>query len=210
MTDVLAEWLAKQGVAQVHVAETEKYAHVTFFFNGGSEAQFKAEDRDLIPSPRVATYDLQPEMSSMAVAEKVAEEIGSGKYPFVMCNFAPPDMVGHTGDYDAAVVAIAATDKAIGRIFDACKEHGYALFVTADHGNAEKMVSDDGKSPHTAHTCSRVPFVMASPGKDGSFVADDEKHALCDVAPTVLAYMGLEIPEHMTGHSLLKGDEKQD
>ncbi|KAJ2331208.1 hypothetical protein GGI00_003358, partial [Coemansia sp. RSA 2681] len=144
MTDVLAEWLAKKDVAQVHIAETEKYAHVTFFFNGGTEAQFKGESRDLIPSPRVATYDLQPAMSSAEVADKVAEEIGTGKYPFVMCNFAPPDMVGHTGMYDSAVEAIAATDRAIGVIYEACKQYGYALFVTADHGNAEKMVSDDG------------------------------------------------------------------
>ncbi|KAJ1831029.1 hypothetical protein LPJ70_006796, partial [Coemansia sp. RSA 2708] len=200
MTDVLAEWLAKQGVAQAHVAETEKYAHVTFFFNGGTEAQFEGEHRDLIPSPKVATYDMKPQMSSWAVAEKVAEDIAAGAYPFVMCNFAPPDMVGHTGDYDAAVQAIEATDKAIGRIHEACQQHGYALFVTADHGNAEKMLADDGETPHTAHTCSRVPFIMA----DGrQFVADDEKHALCDVAPTVLAYMGVEIPEHMTGRSLL-------
>ncbi|KAI7821263.1 2,3-bisphosphoglycerate-independent phosphoglycerate mutase [Kickxella alabastrina] len=202
MTDVLAEWLAKQGVAQVHIAETEKYAHVTFFFNGGSEAQFKGEDRDLVPSPRVATYDLQPAMSSWEVSDKVAEEVGSGKYPFIMCNFAPPDMVGHTGDYDAAVDAIAATDKAIGNIYEACKRHGYALFITADHGNAEKMISDDGLSPHTAHTCSRVPFIMANSAR-ARFGADDDKHALCDVAPTLLAYMGLDIPESMTGHSLL-------
>ncbi|KAJ2765328.1 hypothetical protein IWQ57_004821, partial [Coemansia nantahalensis] len=169
MTDVLAEWLAKKDVAQVHVAETEKYAHVTFFFNGGTEAQFTGEDRDLIPSPKVATYDLKPEMSALEVGDKVADEIATGKYPFVMCNFAPPDMVGHTGDYDAACMAIEATDKAIGRIYEACKEHGYTLFVTADHGNAEKMLSDDGSTPHTAHTCSRVPFVMA-PG-DRKFVA---------------------------------------
>ncbi|KAJ2040725.1 hypothetical protein H4S03_000840 [Coemansia sp. S3946] len=205
MTDVLAEWLAKKDVAQVHIAETEKYAHVTFFFNGGTEAQFTGEDRDLIQSPRVATYDLMPAMSSAAVADKVAEEIATGKYPFVMCNFAPPDMVGHTGIYDAAVDAIAATDRAIGVIYEACKQNGYALFVTADHGNAEKMVSDDGLSPHTAHTCSRVPFAMAVPkDSDKEFVAEDEKHALCDVAPTVLSYMGLDVPENMTGHSLLK------
>ncbi|KAJ1746476.1 hypothetical protein LPJ79_005853 [Coemansia sp. RSA 1821] len=202
MTDVLAEWLAKKDVPQVHIAETEKYAHVTFFFNGGTEAQFKGEDRDLIPSPRVATYDMKPEMSSWEVGEKVAEEIGTDKYPFVMCNFAPPDMVGHTGDYDAAVKAIDATDKAIGHIYEACKKHGYTLFVTADHGNAEKMLADDGKTPHTAHTCSRVPFVMTANGKR-SFVPENEKHALCDVAPTVLAFMGIEIPEHMTGSSLL-------
>ncbi|KAJ2805555.1 hypothetical protein H4R20_002047 [Coemansia guatemalensis] len=201
MTDVLAEWLAKKDVPQVHIAETEKYAHVTFFFNGGTEAQFKGEDRDLIPSPKVATYDLKPEMSSWEVAEKVSEEIGTGKYPFVMCNFAPPDMVGHTGDYDAACQAIAATDRAIGNIYEACKAHGYTLFVTADHGNAEKMLSDDGNTPHTAHTCSRVPFVMTSDEK--KFVAEDDKHALCDVAPTLLSFMGVEIPENMTGHSLL-------
>ncbi|KAJ2160180.1 hypothetical protein GGF46_002442 [Coemansia sp. RSA 552] len=203
MTDVLAEWLAKKDVTQVHVAETEKYAHVTFFFNGGTEAQFKGESRDLIPSPKVATYDMQPAMSAREVGHKVAEEIGTGKYEFVMCNFAPPDMVGHTGDYDAAVQAIAATDAAIGDIYQACKEHQYTLFVTADHGNAEKMVADDGKTPHTAHTCSRVPFIMATHKKDG-FVPDDDKHALCDVAPTLLNFMGLPIPEHMTGHSLLK------
>ncbi|KAJ2780561.1 hypothetical protein H4R18_003390 [Coemansia javaensis] len=201
MTDVLAEWLAKKGVPQVHVAETEKYAHVTFFFNGGTEAQFAGEDRDLIPSPKVATYDLKPEMSSWDVGVKVADEIATGKYPFVMCNFAPPDMVGHTGDYDAACQAIEATDKAIGRIFEACEAHGYTLFVTADHGNAEKMLADDGVTPHTAHTCSRVPFVMTS--ADRKFVADDDKHALCDVAPTVLRFMGLDVPDSMTGHSLL-------
>ncbi|KAJ2744214.1 hypothetical protein GGI20_003146 [Coemansia sp. BCRC 34301] len=205
MTDVLAEWLAKQKVRQVHVAETEKYAHVTFFFNGGTEAQFEGETRDLIQSPRVATYDLQPAMSSAEVAAKVAEEIATNEYPFVMCNFAPPDMVGHTGMYEAAVEAISATDRAIGVIFEACKKNGYALFVTADHGNAEKMVSDDGASPHTAHTCSRVPFAMAVPeGSAAGFVPEDVKHALCDVAPTLLAYMGLEIPENMTGQSLLK------
>ncbi|KAJ1996782.1 hypothetical protein GGI04_005648 [Coemansia thaxteri] len=207
MTDVLAEWLGKQGVAQMHVAETEKYAHVTFFFNGGTEAQFDGEERDLIPSPRVATYDLQPAMSAQAVADNVAEKIAMDKYPFVMCNFAPPDMVGHTGIYAAAVEAIAATDQAIGTIYEACKANGYTLFVTADHGNAEKMLADDGETPHTAHTCSRVPFVMATPpsaGNRAEFVADDDKHALCDVAPTVLAVMGVEIPDNMTGKSLLK------
>ncbi|KAI9500854.1 2,3-bisphosphoglycerate-independent phosphoglycerate mutase [Coemansia spiralis] len=202
MTDVLAEWLSKKGIPQMHIAETEKYAHVTFFFNGGTEAQFKGEERDLIPSPKVATYDMQPAMSALEVADKVAEELGTGKYPFAMCNFAPPDMVGHTGQYDAAFKAIEATDEAIGRVYKACKAHGYTLFVTADHGNAEKMLADDGTTPHTAHTCSRVPFVMTSDGKR-KFKAYDDKFALCDVAPTLLEYMGVEIPEHMTGHSLL-------
>ncbi|KAF9347121.1 hypothetical protein BGX34_003387 [Mortierella sp. NVP85] len=200
MTNVLAEWLAKKGVPQCHVAETEKYAHVTFFFNGGTEAQFENEHRDLIASPKVATYDLKPEMSAGEVGEKVAEEIATGKFPFVMCNFAPPDMVGHTGKYEAAIKGVEATDQAIGKIYEACEKHGYILFVTADHGNAEKMVSDDGKTPHTAHTCSRVPFVMTS--KNHRFT--DATGALCDVAPTILRVMGLDVPAEMTGQSLLQ------
>ncbi|KAI8890236.1 2,3-bisphosphoglycerate-independent phosphoglycerate mutase [Backusella circina FSU 941] len=201
MDNVLAEWLAKNDIPQMHIAETEKYAHVTFFFNGGSETQFPLEERGLIPSPKVATYDLQPEMSAQGVADKVAEEIGSGKYPFVMCNFAPPDMVGHTGVYEAAVKGVGATDKAIGTILDACKKNGYTLFITSDHGNAEKMIADDGKSPFTAHTCAKVPFVMAS--DKAKFTSDVSTAALCDVAPTILAYMGLDIPKEMTGKSLL-------
>ncbi|KAF9995480.1 hypothetical protein BGZ80_005141 [Entomortierella chlamydospora] len=200
MTNVLAEWLAAKKVPQCHVAETEKYAHVTFFFNGGSEAQFEGEDRDLIASPKVATYDLQPEMSAAAVGEKVAEEIATGKYPFVMCNFAPPDMVGHTGIYEAAVKGVEATDAAIGTIYEACVKHGYVLFITADHGNAEKMLSDDFSTPHTAHTCARVPFVMTS--KTLKFT--ETKGALCDVAPTILRVMGLDVPAEMTGQSLLR------
>ncbi|KAF8929551.1 hypothetical protein BGZ58_008867 [Dissophora ornata] len=200
MTNVLAEWLAKENVPQCHVAETEKYAHVTFFFNGGSEAQFEGEHRDLIPSPKVATYDLQPEMSAIPVGEKVAEEIATGKFPFVMCNFAPPDMVGHTGDYEAAIKGVEATDAAIGIVYEACVKHGYILFITADHGNAEKMLSDDFSTPHTAHTCSRVPFVMTS--KTHKF--NGTKGALCDVAPTLLRVMGLDIPTEMTGQSLLQ------
>ncbi|KAG0302113.1 hypothetical protein BGZ98_007784 [Dissophora globulifera] len=200
MTNVLAEWLAKKEVPQCHVAETEKYAHVTFFFNGGSEAQFHLEHRDLVSSPKVATYDLKPEMSAIEVGEKVAEEIGTGKFPFVMCNFAPPDMVGHTGVYEAAIKGVEATDAAIGIIYDACVKHGYVLFITADHGNAEKMLSDDFSTPHTAHTCNRVPFVMTS--KTHKF--NDTKGALCDVAPTLLRVMGLDVPAEMTGQSLLQ------
>uniref|UniRef100_A0A9J2PGV5 2,3-bisphosphoglycerate-independent phosphoglycerate mutase n=1 Tax=Ascaris lumbricoides TaxID=6252 RepID=A0A9J2PGV5_ASCLU len=152
--NVLAEWLAVQGVTQFHCAETEKYAHVTFFFNGGVERQFENEERCLVPSPKVATYDLLPPMSSAGVADKMVEQINSKKHPFVMCNFAPPDMVGHTGVYEAAVKACEATDTAIGRIFEACKANGYVMMVTADHGNAEKMMAPDG-SKHTAHTCNR-------------------------------------------------------
>ena len=134
MGNVLAEWLSKQGVKQCHIAETEKYAHVTFFFNGGVEKQFEGEDRDLIPSPRVATYDLDPKMSAAGVADRLCERIGEDEYAFLMNNFAPPDMVGHTGVYKAAIEGVAATDKAIGEVLKACKKHGYVLFVTADHG----------------------------------------------------------------------------
>jgi 2,3-bisphosphoglycerate-independent phosphoglycerate mutase len=134
MGNVLAEWLAKKNIKQCHVAETEKYAHVTFFFNGGVEKQFPGEDREMIPSPKVATYDLDPKMSAAPVAEKLAERIAEGKYEFLMNNFAPPDMVGHTGVYEAAIKGVEATDAAIGTVYEACKKHGYVLFVTADHG----------------------------------------------------------------------------
>ena len=134
MDDVLAECLSKQNVKQCHVAETEKYAHVTFFFNGGVEKQFSGEDRDMIPSPKVATYDLDPKMSAAGVADKLCERIAAGEHEFLMNNFAPPDMVGHTGVYDAAVVACEATDQAIGKVLDTCKENGYVMFVTSDHG----------------------------------------------------------------------------
>ncbi|KIK99516.1 hypothetical protein PAXRUDRAFT_822672 [Paxillus rubicundulus Ve08.2h10] len=206
MTNVLAEWLSKQGASQAHIAETEKYAHVTFFFNGGVEKQFPSEERHMIASPRVATYDLQPEMSAQGVADKVAEVVKSHKHEFVMCNFAPPDMVGHTGIYDAAVKAITATDEAVGTIYEACKEAGYVLLITADHGNAEQMVNAETGAPHTAHTTNKVPFIMTGEGLQ--FVKDEEgaeePGALADVAPTVLAIMGLPQPEEMNGRSLLK------
>ncbi|KAF9523942.1 phosphoglycerate mutase [Crepidotus variabilis] len=228
MTNVLAEWLAKQKTKQAHIAETEKYAHVTFFFNGGVEKQFDEETRHMIPSPKVATYDKQPSMSAQGVADKVAEVLAEGDQDFVMCNFAPPDMVGHTGIFDAAVEAVSATDKAVGTVYEAAQKHGYVLLITADHGNAEQMKDLKTGNPHTAHTTNVVPFLMA--GKDLKFKADkvvkqegeeqrkeevekqkqiDEKEeeedppALCDVAPTVLAIMGLPIPKEMTGRSLL-------
>ncbi|KAJ2962549.1 hypothetical protein NQZ79_g2431 [Umbelopsis isabellina] len=201
MDNVLAEWLAKNDIPQMHVAETEKYAHVTFFFNGGTEAQFNKEERSMVPSPKVATYDLKPEMSVQGVADKVAEHLDENKYDCVILNFAPPDMVGHTGKYDPAVHAIEATDAAIGTVYESCKKNGYILFVTADHGNAEKMLSDDFKTPHTAHTCSPVPFVMAS---DKYKFIDNPEGCLADVAPTILRVMGLDVPKEMTGNSLLK------
>ncbi|KAF3906123.1 hypothetical protein ABW20_dc0100047 [Dactylellina cionopaga] len=201
MGDVLAEWLSKKGVAQCHVAETEKYAHVTFFFNGGVEIQFEGEDRELVQSPRVATYDLEPKMSAHGVAERLAEKIAEGKYPFLMNNFAPPDMVGHTGVLDAAIEACTHTDQAIGAVYDACKQHGYTLFITADHGNAEEMLNEEGK-PKTSHTTNRVPFIMTN-RPDGYGLGSDVG-VLGDVAPTILEFMGLDVPKDMTGKSLLQ------
>ncbi|KAI0352207.1 cofactor-independent phosphoglycerate mutase [Trametes cingulata] len=208
MTNVLAEWLAKQGVKQAHVAETEKYAHVTFFFNGGVEKQFDQEERHMIPSPKVATYDKDPKMSVHGVAERVAELVRKGEHEFIMCNFAPPDMVGHTGVYDAAVEAITHTDQAVGTVYKACEEAGYILMVTADHGNAEQMINPETGAPHTAHTTNPVPFIMTGDPKVLTFAEDkkdgeEEEGALCDVAPTVLDVMGLPKPEEMTGRSLL-------
>jgi len=200
MDNVLADWLSQKGIKQSHIAETEKYAHVTFFFNGGQEVQYDGEDRDMIPSPKVATYDKEPKMSAMAVAEKMAERIAEGKYEFVMNNFAPPDMVGHTGVYEAAVEAVSETDKAIGKVYEACKANGYTLFVTSDHGNAEEMLNE-AKTPKTSHTLNKVPFVMANAPKGFSLKKTDG--VLGDVAPTVLAVMGLDQPKEMTGTSLL-------
>ncbi|KAF9463319.1 cofactor-independent phosphoglycerate mutase [Collybia nuda] len=216
MTNVLAEWLGKKGVKQAHIAETEKYAHVTFFFNGGVEKQFENEERHMIPSPKVATYDKLPKMSVHGVAEKVAEVLKKGEHEFVMCNFAPPDMVGHTGVYEAAVEAITETDIAVGTIYKAAQDAGYILLITADHGNAEQMKNLETGAPHTAHTTNPVPFIITGDPKKFKFVTDsdagdkedkdadaEEEGALCDVAPTILDLLGLPIPEEMTGRSLL-------
>lgn len=206
MDNVLAEWLGKQDVEQVHVAETEKYAHVTFFFNGGVEKVFALETRDesqdLVPSNKsVPTYDKAPEMSADGVAKQVCKRLGEQKFPFVMNNFAPPDMVGHTGVYEAAIIGCEATDKGIGLILEACKKEGYILFITSDHGNAEEMKFPDGK-PKTSHTTNKVPFIMANaPG--GWSLKKDPEAKLADVAPTVLAAMGLPQPSEMDGQSLL-------
>ncbi|RDW67939.1 hypothetical protein BP6252_09335 [Coleophoma cylindrospora] len=205
MGNVLAETLGTQGVNQVHVAETEKYAHVTFFFNGGVEKVFPLETRDesqdLVPSNKsVATYDKAPEMSAAGVAKQMCKRIAEQKFEFVMNNFAPPDMVGHTGVYEAAIVGVAATDKGIGEIYECCKKEGYILFVTSDHGNAEEMKFQDGK-PKTSHTTNKVPFVMANAPKGWSLKQTDG--VLGDVAPTILEAMGLSQPEEMTGKSLL-------
>lgn len=204
MTNVLAEWLGKQDVEQVHVAETEKYAHVTFFFNGGVEKVFHLETRDesqdLVPSNKsVPTYDKAPEMSADGVAKQMVKRLGEHKFPFVMNNFAPPDMVGHTGVYEAAIIGCEATDKAIGEIYEACKKEGYVLFITADHGNAEEMKFPDGK-PKTSHTTNKVPFIMANAPEGWKLRGEG---VLGDVAPTILSCLDLPQPEEMTGTNLL-------
>ncbi|XP_053202501.1 2,3-bisphosphoglycerate-independent phosphoglycerate mutase-like [Panonychus citri] len=198
--NVLSEVVAHAKVKQFHCAETEKYAHVTFFFNGGQEVAFDQEERCMVPSPKVATYDLQPTMSAAGVGEKMVEAIESGKYHFIMCNFAPPDMVGHTGKYEPAVIACTTTDKAIGAIKEACDKHGYILLITSDHGNAERMIDEKG-GPVTSHTTNRVPFSMTGPYK---FKKLSHNAALCDVAPTVLSLMNIPIPKDMTGQSLVE------
>jgi len=192
------EYVAKLGLTQLRIAETEKYAHVTYFFSGGIEATWPGEDRILVPSPRVATYDLKPEMSAHEVTDKLVAAIDSGRYDAIICNYANGDMVGHTGDLDAATKAIEVLDVCIGRVADATRRAGGEVLITADHGNAEKMHDDETGQPHTAHTLNVVPCVyVGRPAmlRDGG--------ALQDIAPTLLAMMGLPPPQEMTGRSLL-------
>jgi 2,3-bisphosphoglycerate-independent phosphoglycerate mutase len=261
MTNVLPEWISRHNLSQFHTAETEKYAHVTFFFAGGQEASFPLEERALIPSPSVATYDLAPEMSQEAVGASVLQAIESGRFPFIMTNLAAPDMVGHTGHYDKAVIACTKCDEVIGTIWEACKKNksvwmnnrtahartartqdsskqsfahlcvacllcvglsfrcccsSYILVVTADHGNAEEMYASDGESPKTSHTTNLIPLIVAAPDSASGLplkwkpeveaTNNDEKKnggGLSDVAPTVLALMGLAVPKEMTGKPLL-------
>lgn len=200
-TNVLAEAIGKAKVGQFHCAETEKYAHVTFFFNGGQEAEFEGEVRKMVPSPKVATYDLDPEMNAAGVADEMCKAIEENKYQFVMCNFAPPDMVGHTGKYEQTIKAVETTDKAIGRVAEACEKHQYILLITADHGNAERMIDERG-GPVTSHTTNRVPFIMHNSG-DKKFAKCEHNAALCDVAPTVLKLMNIAQPSEMDGKALL-------
>lgn len=196
----LGEYLSKNSIKQLRIAETEKYAHVTFFFNSGIEAPYKYEDRILIPSPKVPTYDMQPEMSAYIVADKVVEEIEKDKYNFIVLNFANPDMVGHTGVYDAAVAAIEAVDKCIGKVVNKVLEKGGAVYITADHGNAEQMIDYETGEPFTAHTTNPVPFIVVGEGN----VELRSGGRLCDIAPTILKFMGLKIPEEMTGEPIVK------
>lgn len=200
IANTLGEVLAKAGKTQLRIAETEKYAHVTYFFNGGEETPNAGEDRILVPSPKVATYDLQPEMNAPVVTDKVVERIKSGEYDMIMLNFANADMVGHTGVFEAAVKAVETVDACIGRIVDALKTVDGQLLIIADHGNAEQMADPETGSPYTAHTTNHVPCIL---------VSETYKHAklhdgiLADVAPTLLTMAGMDIPADMTGKCLI-------
>ncbi len=200
LTDTFGEIVAKAGMTQLRIAETEKYAHVTFFFNGGREAEFPGEDRILVPSPKVATYDKQPQMSAPEVTDKVVEAIKSGKFDVVVLNYANTDMVGHTGLIDAAVHAVETVDRSLGRLAEAVEAAGGTLVITADHGNAEMMRDPKTGEPHTAHTTNPVPFIVVNPP---AAIGRLENGRLADVAPTLLALLGLPQPAAMTGHSLI-------
>ncbi|MCL1877388.1 MAG: 2,3-bisphosphoglycerate-independent phosphoglycerate mutase [Defluviitaleaceae bacterium] len=199
MDNVLGKYLADKGCTQLRLAETEKYAHVTFFFNGGNEAAYDGEDRILVPSPKVATYDLQPEMSAPEVADKLVEAVESQKYDLIVVNFANCDMVGHTGIMDAAIEAVQTIDTCVARSMDAMLKNGTRMFFCADHGNADKMLDPEGNTPFTAHTTNPVPFVLFNCGNYG--LAPGGR--LADIAPTLLDLMGLPKPPEMTGKSLL-------
>lgn len=195
----LSEYVDRLGKKQLKIAETEKYAHVTFFLNGGLEEPFSGEDRVLIPSPKVSTYDLQPEMSAYEVTEEVISRIRSDQYDLIVLNFANADMVGHTGVYEAAVKAIETLDVCVGKIWEAVSEKNGVILMTADHGNAERMVNEDG-TPFTQHTTNVVPCILLGEKKEL------RNGSLCDIAPTLLELMDLEKPELMTGKSLIKGE----
>ena len=199
VANTLAEYLSANHLRQLHIAETEKYAHVTFFFNGGREEPFAGEERILIPSPKVATYDLQPEMSAPEVTRRLVEEIDMEKYDFIVINFANGDMVGHTGVYEAIQKAVATLDVCVRDVVEAAKAHGYSVIIIADHGNADNAKNPDG-TPNTAHSLNPVPFIYVSNDKNAK-VSDGR---LADVAPSILHIMGLPQPADMTGHDLIE------
>ena len=197
--NTLGEYLAAKGLQQLHIAETEKYAHVTFFFNGGRETPYNNEDRILVPSPKVATYDLKPEMSAYEVKDKLVAAINENKYDFIVVNYANGDMVGHTGIYDAIEKAVVAVDACVKETIEAAKAQGYEAIIIADHGNADHALNEDG-TPNTAHSLNPVPCVYVTENKD----AKVENGRLADVAPTILKIMGLEAPAEMNGNVLIK------
>ncbi len=197
LTNTMGEWISKQGLRQFRIAETEKYPHVTYFFNGGVETPNEGEERIVIPSPKVATYDLQPEMSAEQVADTLCEQLASEKHHFVVLNFANPDMVGHTGVMEAAIEAVETVDKQLERVINTANKHGYRSLIIADHGNADCMIKEDG-SPHTAHTTALVPAIVVNFPEEITL----SDGILADVSPTLLKLMGIEQPEEMTGKSL--------
>ena len=198
--NTLGQYVASKGLNQLRIAETEKYAHVTFFFNGGVEAPNKGEDRALIASPKVATYDLKPEMSAFEVTDELINRLDSDKYDMIILNFANPDMVGHTGVIEAAVKAIETVDTCLGKVVAKVLEKDGSVFITADHGNAEMMIDFSTGNPFTAHTTEPVPFVWVSNHTEGKTLQNGK---LADIAPTMLVEMGLEVPKEMTGTSLV-------
>ena len=199
LVNTFGEYISKKGLKQLRIAETEKYAHVTFFFNGGEEKEYEGEDRILVPSPKVETYDLKPEMSALEVTDKVVEAINSGKYDNIILNYANPDMVGHTGSLEAAVKAVETIDGCVGRVVEAIEKQNGILIITADHGNAEQMIDYKTGEPQTAHTTNPVPLILV--GLEGVKLKEGK---LADLAPTMLDIMGLEKPQEMTGESLIE------
>lgn len=206
LSSTFGEVIANAGMTQLRIAETEKYAHVTFFFNGGRETVFPGEERILVPSPKVPTYDKQPEMSAPEVTDKVVEAVRSGRFDVIVLNYANTDMVGHTGDLDAATKAVETVDKCLGRLSEAVEKAGGTLVITADHGNAEMMRDPQTGEPHTAHTLNPVPFIIVNPPQA---IAHVDNGRLADVAPTLLDIMGLPKPAAMTGHSLISAVERR-
>jgi 2,3-bisphosphoglycerate-independent phosphoglycerate mutase len=200
LDNVLGQYISDLGFSQLRIAETEKYAHVTFFFSGGVEQPYPGEERVLVPSPDVATYDLQPEMNAPLLCEKLCDSIKAQAHDLIVCNFANPDMVGHTGNFEAAVKAIEAVDQAVGNIIEALDQVGGQCIITADHGNAEQMVDHHTEQAHTAHTSGPVPFIYH--GRDAKMAHDDG--VLSDIAPTLLHLMDIEIPKEMTGRVLVE------
>ena len=200
LVNTFGEVVSKNGLKQLRIAETEKYAHVTFFFNGGEEKQYPGEDRILVPSPKVATYDLQPEMSAPIVTEKVVEAINEDKYNAIILNFANPDMVGHTGSLPAAIKAVETIDECVQKVVDAMLAHNGTILITADHGNCEQMIDYKTGEPHTAHTTNPVPLILVT--NDETLKVKSGK--LADLAPTMLEILGIEKPEEMTGESILE------
>ena len=199
LVNTFGEYISKKGLKQLRIAETEKYAHVTFFFNGGEEKEYEGEDRILVPSPKVETYDLKPEMSALEVTDKVVEAINSGKYDSIILNYANPDMVGHTGSLEAAVKAVETIDGCVGKVVEAIEKQNGILIITADHGNAEQMIDYKTGEPQTAHTTNPVPLILV--GLEGVKLKEGK---LADLAPTMLDIMGLEKPQEMTGESLIE------